>query len=77
MTASRIVVLAALVLLAACEQNSFVPPPPPKVEVATPTQRPVTRYLETTGNTPRSSPSTWSRASRASCSRSSIRTAPS
>jgi RND family efflux transporter MFP subunit len=36
--------------LSACEQNSFVPPPPPKVEVAVPVQRPVTRYLEATGN---------------------------
>jgi RND family efflux transporter MFP subunit len=43
--------LLALVLLAGCEQNSFVPPPPPKVDVATPVQRPVTRYLEATGNT--------------------------
>jgi RND family efflux transporter MFP subunit len=43
--------LAAIVLLAGCEQNSFVPPPPPKVDVAIPVQRPVTRYLEATGNT--------------------------
>ena len=28
-----------------------MPPPPPKVEVALPVQRPITRYLETTGNT--------------------------
>jgi RND family efflux transporter MFP subunit len=28
-----------------------VPPPPPKVEVSTPTQRAITRYLEATGNT--------------------------
>ena len=41
-----------MVTLSACEQNSFVPPPPPKVEVATPLQRPVTRYLEATGLTP-------------------------
>ncbi len=41
----------AIVLLAGCEQNSFVPPPPPKVDVAAPMQRPVTRYLEATGNT--------------------------
>ena len=27
------------------------PPPPPKVEVANPLQRPITRYLEATGNT--------------------------
>src|ERR1700737_1797057 len=37
--------------LSACEQNSFVPPPPPKVEVALPVQRPITRFLEATGNT--------------------------
>jgi RND family efflux transporter MFP subunit len=43
--------LLAVVLLAGCEQNSFVPPPPPKVDVASPVQRPVTRYLEATGNT--------------------------
>jgi RND family efflux transporter MFP subunit len=40
-----------LVLLAGCEQNTFVPPPPPKVDVATPVQRTITRYLEATGNT--------------------------
>ncbi len=39
------------VVLAGCEQNTYVPPPPPKVEVATPLQRPITRYLEATGNT--------------------------
>jgi RND family efflux transporter MFP subunit len=43
--------VAAFAALSACEQNSFVPPPPPKVEVAQPLQRPVTRYLEATGNT--------------------------
>jgi RND family efflux transporter MFP subunit len=41
----------SLVLLSGCEQNSFVPPPPPKVDVATPVQRSITRYLEATGNT--------------------------
>jgi RND family efflux transporter MFP subunit len=41
----------ALVALAGCEQNTFVPPPPHKVEVAVPVQRPITRYLEVTGNT--------------------------
>ena len=40
-----------LIALAGCEQNTFVPPPPPKVDVATPLQRPITRYLEATGNT--------------------------
>jgi RND family efflux transporter MFP subunit len=45
--------LAALTCfaLAGCEQNAYVPPPPPKVDVANPLQRPITRYLETTGNT--------------------------
>src|SRR5262249_1526889 len=38
-------------LLAACEQNTFQPPPPPKVDVATPIQRAITRYLDATGNT--------------------------
>lgn len=43
---------AALVALAGCEdKNTFVAPPPPKVDVATPVQRPVTRYVEATGNT--------------------------
>jgi RND family efflux transporter MFP subunit len=47
------VILATFVLVAltGCEQNSFVPPPPPKVDVAVPTQRNITRYLEATGNT--------------------------
>jgi len=43
--------IIASMALSACEQNSFVPPPPPKVEVAIPLQRPITRYLEQTGNT--------------------------
>src|SRR5690348_9649972 len=45
--------LAALtcIALAGCEQNAYVPPPPPKVDVANPVQRPITRYLEATGNT--------------------------
>jgi RND family efflux transporter MFP subunit len=43
--------LLALLALAGCEQNTYVPPPPPKVEVAVPVQRPITRYLEATGNT--------------------------
>lgn len=42
----------AVVALTGCEdKNSFVAPPPPKVDVATPVQRPVTRYIEATGNT--------------------------
>lgn len=43
-------VVAALAL-AGCEQNTYVPPPPPKVDVVTPIKRPITRYLEATGNT--------------------------
>jgi RND family efflux transporter MFP subunit len=44
--------VAAVAVLAGCEdKNSFVAPPPPKVDVATPVQRPVTRYVEATGNT--------------------------
>lgn len=43
--------LALAVLLGGCgEQNTYVAPPPPKVNVATPLQQPVTRYLEATGN---------------------------
>jgi RND family efflux transporter MFP subunit len=44
--------LAAVAVLAGCEdKNTFVAPPPPKVDVATPVQRPVTRFVEATGNT--------------------------
>lgn len=47
--------LAAAIAVAAltgCEdKNTFVAPPPPKVDVAAPVQRPVTRYVEATGNT--------------------------
>jgi RND family efflux transporter MFP subunit len=46
-----LLVLTVGALLAGCEQNTFVPPPPPKVEVATPTQKSITRYLDATGNT--------------------------
>jgi RND family efflux transporter MFP subunit len=50
--ATRIaLILSASVMLSACEQNTFVPPPPPKVEVATPAQKSITRYLDATGNT--------------------------
>jgi RND family efflux transporter MFP subunit len=45
------IVALTLVALAGCEQNTFVPPPPPKVDVATPAQRPITHYLDATGNT--------------------------
>jgi len=51
-TASRVAfAMSAFVILSACEQNTFVPPPPPKVDVATPLQKSITRYLDATGNT--------------------------
>src|ERR1700694_1322366 len=50
-TSRSFFVIFACVALSACEQNSFVPPPAPRVEVAGPVQRPITRYLEATGNT--------------------------
>ena len=43
--------LSAFAALSACEQNTFVPPPPPKVDVATPAQKSITRFLDATGNT--------------------------
>src|ERR1700735_3143878 len=38
---------------AACNasKNAYVPPPPPKVTVTQPVQKPVTSYVELTGNT--------------------------
>ncbi|WP_236960650.1 efflux RND transporter periplasmic adaptor subunit [Methylobacterium durans] len=50
--ASRFVAAGLLVLLAGCnEKNQYVAPPPPTVSVSQPIERPVTRYLEMTGNT--------------------------
>lgn len=43
--------LGLLLTLTACESNVYKPPPPPKVTVARPERRPVTGYLEFTGNT--------------------------
>jgi RND family efflux transporter MFP subunit len=43
--------IAVLALTACGSRNTFVPPPPPKVVVAQPLQKPVTLYLELTGNT--------------------------
>ena len=49
--AAVITILGILPLLAACgEKNTYVAPPPPKVTVAVPQKKPVTRYLESTGN---------------------------
>jgi multidrug efflux pump subunit AcrA (membrane-fusion protein) len=46
------VALACSVLLVGCNSsNDYVPPPPPKVVVAQPLEKPVTTYLELTGNT--------------------------
>jgi membrane fusion protein, multidrug efflux system len=43
----------AAIALAACNgsKNAYVPPPPPKVVVARPVEKPVTLYLDLTGNT--------------------------
>jgi len=49
---SRIALIAiAFATLSACEQNTFVQPPPPKVDVATPAQKTITRFIDATGNT--------------------------
>jgi hypothetical protein len=43
--------LAVVVVAVACEEkNTYVPPPSPKVTVAKPVTRPVTEYVEFTGN---------------------------
>src|ERR1043166_5304357 len=51
MKLSTIAATTTVLLLSACGQgNQYVAPPPPKVTVAAPVQKPVTRYLEATGN---------------------------
>src|SRR6266478_4688013 len=45
------IVVASALLLAACGQENRYVAPPPRVTVAVPSQQPVTRYLEATGNT--------------------------
>jgi membrane fusion protein, multidrug efflux system len=46
------VLAASAALLAGCSsRNAYVPPPPPKVVVSQPVQKPVTLYLDLTGNT--------------------------
>ncbi|MHB8068938.1 MAG: efflux RND transporter periplasmic adaptor subunit [Desulfobaccales bacterium] len=42
--------LALLVIAMACERNTYAPPPPAKVTVSQPLKKPVTDYLEFTGN---------------------------
>ena len=43
--------VALLVLALACgDSNTYAPPPPPKVTVSQPLKKPVTDYLEFTGN---------------------------
>jgi RND family efflux transporter MFP subunit len=45
------ITLALMFLALACgDRNTYVPPPPPKVMVSQPVKRPVTDYLEFTGN---------------------------
>lgn len=49
--AAAITFVGILPLIAGCgEKNTYVAPPPPKVTVAAPVKKPVTRYLESTGN---------------------------
>ncbi len=52
-TRKMLVPVAAMgIALAGCSgENHYVAPPPPKVTVALPVVKPVTRYLEVTGNT--------------------------
>lgn len=47
----RIILVCALLLAACGEKNVYVPPPPPRVTVSQPISRPVTEYMEFTGNT--------------------------
>ena len=50
--AAAAIILLGILLTAGCgERNTYVPPPPPRVTVAQPLRRPVTEYLELTGNT--------------------------
>jgi len=49
--ALQVVISVTLLALAiGCERNTYVPPPPPKVTVSHPLKKPVTDYLEFTGN---------------------------
>jgi RND family efflux transporter MFP subunit len=46
-----LVVCAALVAGCGKKENEYAPPPPPEVKVSRPLQKPVTDYVELTGNT--------------------------
>jgi membrane fusion protein, multidrug efflux system len=47
-----VLVCCGALCLTACEdRNKYQPPPPPEVGVAKPQRRPITLYLELTGNT--------------------------
>jgi multidrug efflux pump subunit AcrA (membrane-fusion protein) len=48
---AAIAAIGALALAGCNSKNAYVAPPPPKVQVAQPLERPVTEYLELTGNT--------------------------
>ena len=48
---AAVVAMGALALAGCNSRNAYVPPPPPKVVVAQPVEKPVTDYLELTGNT--------------------------
>lgn len=50
MAVPAILSLAVFSLAGCGESNTYVAPPPPKVTVAPPAKKPVTRYLESTGN---------------------------
>ena len=74
--AALLVGAGALLFVSYGRHNGYVPPPPPEVGVAHPLQRSVTPHLDATGNTAPTTRSTWWPACRASCRRSTTRTAP-
>jgi len=51
LAACAVATVLAAALCACGQENRYVAPPPPRVTVAVPSQQPVTRYLEATGNT--------------------------
>ncbi len=50
-TSGYVICSILLIFLGACKEKPPAPPPPPAVTVARPVQRPVTYYLELSGNT--------------------------